>query len=152
MASVDRPTAIRLGLGVKRLSCRYSMSTFVLDTYEQSIRSWIPQSGHTRDSWRYTLHYRSPFPFTDWGRFEFQEHRGQYIYFPTRIWSPTTPSSRHMPELGEPSCSLLQIVVDPITIHNSPARPVPPNPEELPIHTIKDITCGGSCIPHVVRP
>src|SRR5204863_9186935 len=62
------------GLGVKRLYCRYSMSTFVLDTYEQSIRSWIPQSGHTRDSWRYTLHYRSPFPFTDWGRFEFQEH------------------------------------------------------------------------------
>jgi len=112
------------------LSCRYSMSTFVLDTYEQSIRSWIPQSGHTRDSWRYTLHYRSPFPFTDWGRFEFQEHRGQYTYFPTRIWSPTSPSSRHMPELGEPSCSLLQIVVDPITIHNSPAHPMPPNPEE----------------------
>ena len=38
----------------------------------------------------------------------------------------------------------LWTVASPITIHNSPMCPLPPNPEESFIHTIKDITCEGS--------
>ena len=39
--------ATSIGLGVKRLYCRYPISTSVLDIYKTRHPSWIPQSGKT---------------------------------------------------------------------------------------------------------
>src|SRR5438477_13084876 len=51
-----------------------------------------------------------------------------------------------MPELEEPLCSLLQTILtllQSITAHASGAY----QPNAKPIHTIRDMACGGSCSP-----
>src|SRR6266516_4567317 len=51
-----------------------------------------------------------------------------------------------MPELEEPLCSLLQTILtllQSITAHASGAS----QPNAKPIHTIRDMACGGSCSP-----